>query len=199
MALTRKFLAALGIEPEKIDEIIEAHTDTVDALKAERDNYKTDAELLPGIQQELDELREAADRNKDNPYKAQYDTLKDEFDQYKADVEAKAIHAKKKAAYKSILKEAGIIEKYIDSIARISDIDSYELETDGKIKNHDSVLEAIKKDHADFVEVKKQEGAQKNNPPGGGGGGSDEPSMAALIAQKHNQSVWGVSPKGDNS
>ena len=37
MALSRKFLAALDIPAEKIDEIIKAHSDTVEALKEERD------------------------------------------------------------------------------------------------------------------------------------------------------------------
>ena len=42
MALTRKFLSALGIEEAKIDEIISAHADTVNALKEQRDSYKAD-------------------------------------------------------------------------------------------------------------------------------------------------------------
>ena len=33
MALTRKMLKAMGIEDEKADEIIDAHAETVDALK----------------------------------------------------------------------------------------------------------------------------------------------------------------------
>ena len=33
MALTRRALKAMGIEDEKIDEIITMHTDTVDGLK----------------------------------------------------------------------------------------------------------------------------------------------------------------------
>ena len=37
MSLTRKFLSALGIEDDKVDEIISAHTDTVNALKEQRD------------------------------------------------------------------------------------------------------------------------------------------------------------------
>ena len=53
MALTRKFLTALGVDADKIDEIITAHTDTVEALKEERDKYKADAELLPNVQEEL--------------------------------------------------------------------------------------------------------------------------------------------------
>jgi hypothetical protein len=37
MALTRKMLKAMGIEEEKIEQIIEAHAETVDGLK-EDDN-----------------------------------------------------------------------------------------------------------------------------------------------------------------
>ena len=59
MALTRKFLSALGIEADKVDEIINAHAETVNALKEERDNYKADAEKLPAVQKELDELKKS--------------------------------------------------------------------------------------------------------------------------------------------
>ena len=46
MALTRNFLKALGIEEEKIGEIINAHSETVTALKADIEKYKEDAEKL---------------------------------------------------------------------------------------------------------------------------------------------------------
>ena len=52
MAMTRKFLKAMGIEEEKIEQIIEAHTETVNALKEERDKFKGDAEKLPTVQKE---------------------------------------------------------------------------------------------------------------------------------------------------
>ena len=44
MALSRKFLAAMGIEADKIDEIITAHVETVDGLKKERDDLKEKAD-----------------------------------------------------------------------------------------------------------------------------------------------------------
>jgi hypothetical protein len=59
MSLTRKMLRAMGIEDEKIDEIITAHTETVDALKEQRDQYKADAEKLPNVQKELQGLKES--------------------------------------------------------------------------------------------------------------------------------------------
>ena len=46
MSLTRKMLKAMGIEEDKIEQIIEAHTDVTDSLKADRDKYKEDAENL---------------------------------------------------------------------------------------------------------------------------------------------------------
>ena len=54
MALTRKFLKAMGIEDEKIDQIIEAHTETVSGLKDSLDKAEADAKALPDIQKELD-------------------------------------------------------------------------------------------------------------------------------------------------
>lgn len=42
MALTRKMLKAMGIEDEKIDQIIDAHTETVEGLKDQVSSYKAD-------------------------------------------------------------------------------------------------------------------------------------------------------------
>ena len=60
MSLTRKFLKAMGIEDEKVDQIIEAHSETVDALKEERDGYKADAEKLPEVQRRLEAANKTA-------------------------------------------------------------------------------------------------------------------------------------------
>lgn len=47
MALTRKFLKALEIEGDKADQIIEAHTETVDGLKASLEQAQADAGNCP--------------------------------------------------------------------------------------------------------------------------------------------------------
>ena len=87
MALTRKFLSALGIEEAKIDEIISAHVDTVNVLKEQRDGYKADADKLPAVQKQLDDLK--ASQSGDDPYKEKYEKKTKEFDDYKKGVEAK--------------------------------------------------------------------------------------------------------------
>ena len=101
MALTRKFLKALGIEDEKVDEIISAHTETVDALKAERDGYKADAEKLPGVQSQLDDATAQLNDTKDGGFKAKYEAEHKAFEDYKADIVAKEAHAAKESAVKA--------------------------------------------------------------------------------------------------
>lgn len=144
MALTRKFLAALGIEDDKVDEIIQAHTETVNGLKDEIEKYKTDAEKLPGVTKERDDLKKAADEaDGKNPFKVKYDALKEDFANYKKDVEAKESKAKKGTAYKALLKEAGVSEKRIDAILKVSDVDGLEFDDEGKVKNSADLVKAI--------------------------------------------------------
>lgn len=196
MSLSRKFLAALGIEQDKIDEIIEAHTETVNALKEERDKYKKDAEILPDVQKELDELKQATEKNPDGVYKQQYEDLKSEYDQYKADVEAKETVAKKKEAYRSLLKQVGVSEKRIDAILKVSPYNGVELEKDGTVKGADDIKKSLKEEWADFIVQEETKGAETKNPPAGAGVASTKTlSRAAQVVAKHNEMVYGV--KGD--
>lgn len=168
IALTRKFLSALGIEADKIDEIITAHTETVDALKEQRDTYKADAEKLPGVQKELDDLKAAAGDGKENPYEKKYNDLKQEYDDYKADVTAKETAAKKAAAYRALLKEVGVSEKRLDAVLKVTGMDGIELDDKGGIKDAAKLKDSIKTEWADFIVKTGKKGADVNTPPEGG-------------------------------
>jgi hypothetical protein len=171
MALTRKFLSALGIDADKVDEIINAHTETVDALKNERDKYKADAEKLPEVQKELDGMKEEAAKNSGkNPFEVKYNAIKEEFENYKKEQTAKETKVKKADAYKALLKEAGVSEKRIDAVLRVSDIDGLKLDKDGAVEGKDALLESIKKDWSDFIVTQGTQGAKTPNPPANGGG-----------------------------
>lgn len=169
MSLTRKFLSALGIEDDKVDEIISAHTDTVNALKEQRDTYKADAEKLPAVQKELDDLKAAAEKNGEDAYKVKYDALKEDFDAFKAQQEEKEKHAKKADAYKALLQEVGISEKRIGSVLKVSDIDSIEFDDEGKVKDADALKKSISEEWADFIVQKETTGAKTATPPAGSG------------------------------
>lgn len=195
MALTRKMLKAMGIEDEKIDQIIEEHAETVNALKQQRDQYKVDAEKLPGVQKELDDMKEAAEKDGENPYKAKYEETQKQFDDYKAEVNAKETKAKKTAAYRKLLKDAKVSEKRLDSILKLSPVDDIELDDNGEIKDAADVKKKIEEEWSDFIVTEETHGADSNNPPGGSGGrqgaSGGSKSRAAMIQQQYQNSLYG--------
>ena len=166
MSLTRKMLKAMGIEEEKIDQIIEAHTDTVDGLKSDLSKYKTDAEKLSDVQKELDELKAKGD----DGWKEKYDKLKDEFDQYKNDVQAKETKAAKEAAYRVILKDANLSEKGIEKALKYAEWDKIELGEDGKLKGANDHIKAVREEWAEYVTTTTTTGAKTSTPPANNGG-----------------------------
>ena len=170
MAFTRKMLKAMGIEDEKIDQIIDAHSETVDALKADRDTYKEDAAKLAAVQKELDELKAKGD----DGYKAKYEAEKAAHDALKADIAAKETKKAKTDAYRELLKGANIDEKRIATILRAEapTIDKIELDADGKIKNAEQYTASIKSDWADFVVTQSAKGTNTATPPANGGAAS---------------------------
>lgn len=167
MALTRKFLSAMGIEAEKIDEIINAHSETVTALKDECNKYKSDSEELVAAKKELESLRKKVDDDATEEYKKKYEDVKKEFDDFKNDLKTKEVRTGKENAYKELLKEIGVSEKRIDAIMKVSNesIDKLEINSEGKIKDSDKLTESIKTEWADFIVSEGVKGADTSNPP----------------------------------
>lgn len=164
MALTRKFLKAMGIEDDKIEEIISAHSETVTGLKDEAEKYKADAEKLPSVQAALDKATENASKIEKDPYKVKYDALKEEFEGYKTNVIKKETTASKTAAYKELLKSLNINDKIIDKVVKITDIDAIEL-ADGKIKDAEKISADLKVEWSDFIVTDGMKKANVENPP----------------------------------
>ena len=171
MSLTRKFLASKGIDASVIDEIITAHTETVSGLKDELDKangYKAKADKLDAVEKELNDLKAEVAKNGGKSYEA----LKKEFDDYKADVAKEKARSVKEAAYKDVLKDAGIPEKHWAKIIKYSDIDGVELDDKGQIKAKADILKTVKEEWSDHIETKGKQGAGVTNPPAGVGGGA---------------------------
>lgn len=172
MSLTRKFLSALGIEEDKIEEIILKHSETVTGLKDERDSFKEKAKKFDTVKKELDDLKK--DLNSDDKYKLKYDAIKEEFNTFKADIEKKKTAETKKNAYIKLLKDANIQEKRIDSILKLSSeiYNGIEFDEDGKIKDYDKLKADAEKEWEDFKVVVEQKGAKTPKPPANGGTGT---------------------------
>lgn len=164
MAMTRKFLKAMGIEEEKIEQIIEAHTETVNALKEERDRFKGDAEKLPTVQKELNDLKAKGD----DGWKEKHDKVKKEYDDYKNEVTAKESKAIKEKAVRAFYEEKGITGKNLEIAMRGSraEIDGIEMDGD-KIKDTASLTALVEGDFSALVSTTTKKGAKTATPPGG--------------------------------
>ena len=165
MALTRRMLKAMGISDEQVDEIIAAHTETVDALKEQRDAYKADAEKLADVQKQLDKATADLEAAGKDAYKVKYEALKEEYEGYKTEQTQKESHAAKEKAYRDLLKQAGVSEKRLESVLRVSDVDGVELDDKGGVKDADKLAESVKNEWADFIVTTETRGANTANPP----------------------------------
>lgn len=162
MALTRKMLKAMGIEEEKIEQIIDAHVESVDAIKAERDTYKGDADKLRDVQKELDDLKKS-------DWQQKYEKEHSDFESYKTAQTAKETRASKDKAFRALLRDAGIPEKRHDAILKVTDLGEIELGEDGKIKDADKHTEKVKGEYAEFIVTTFERGAHVATPPANGG------------------------------
>ncbi len=117
MAVTRNFLKGMGLTEEQVGAIIDEHVDTTNALKADRDKYKAEAEKLTEVQKELDDLKAKGD----DGWQAKYEKEHSDFEAYKNEQIAKESRATKEAAYTALLKEANISEKAYKLILNATD------------------------------------------------------------------------------
>lgn len=177
MALTnanvKEILSKAGVDSEHmkdaVNEIIEGHTTSIEALREERDTYKAQAQKAEELQKQLEkaqkDLKDATSDEAENKYKTKYEMLKEEFKEYKKDIEAKATKESKSKAYRDMLKEAGISDKRIEAVLKVSDVDSIEFDDEGNVKDKDELLKGIKDEWSDFIQTADVQGANTDNPP----------------------------------
>lgn len=151
----------MGIEDKAIESIIEAHSETVNGLKADRDKYKEQAEQVPDLQRQLEEAKAASD---DGEWEQKYTEEHQAFEDYKAQVATERADAEKAQAYRGMLMAAGIDPKRIDAIMRVTDLSEVEME-DGKLKEAGKLEEAAKEEWADFVLKQVTKGSNPATPP----------------------------------
>ena len=165
MALTRKMLTAMGIEPDKVDQIIESHSETVEGLKKQAEELREQASKVPTLEKEIEDMK-AAQPTED--WEKKYGELQNEFDGFKAKVEKEHAEAEKSRLYRSMLREAGVDEKRIEAIMKVTDLGEIAVK-DGAIENPDTVKQAITDEWGGFITQTNTQGASVENPPSNSG------------------------------
>ena len=191
MALTRKLLKGMGLTDEQVDTIIEAHTDTVDGLKADVSKYKTDAEKLTDVQKELDDLKAKGD----DGWKEKHDKLKGEFDKYKGDIEAKETKAKVNNAVRSYLESKSITGDNLDlaMMACESIIASAELDGD-KLKDTTALDTLVGSKFKRLVTHTETKGANTANPPANNGNSGVTKADFQKMSYKDRLQIYNENP-----
>lgn len=167
MALTRKYLKSIGLNEDQIEGVIEEHTSVTNDLKETIKTLQADADKLQAVQKELDDLKAQGDGG----YKEKYEAEAKAFKDYKHQVEAEKTAARDDADVLALCKEAGIArESSLRLIAKDFDRSKIKRGEDGKITNHDDLVNSIKTDYADFVGTPGNHGTPPTTPPTGGNG-----------------------------
>ena len=162
MALTAKMLKGLGLTDEQRESILEAHADTVNEIKAERDRLKLDAEKLESVQKELENLKAIGDGG----YKEKYEKEHKAFEDYKADVTAKESKAAKEKAVRAYFESKNITGANLDLAMRGCGEEMAALEMDGEKIKDTKILDAlVDGTYKGLVSTTQTKGANPANPP----------------------------------
>lgn len=191
MALTRKFLAALGIESEKIDQIVEANSESLADIQdklakanAELKEAKSKADTLPDVQKELNDLKAQVAADAKAREGKDYDALKKEYEDYKAEVQEKAVKSAKEKALRDLLSDMKVSDKGTSMIMKYMGVSGIELDEEGKLKDAASIKKAVKEDWSDYIPTVETKGADTKTPPTDGKGGGVAKTREEIMAIK---------------
>jgi hypothetical protein len=176
MAFTRSFLNATGLTEEQVKAVMEEHVSVTDALKADRDKYKAEADKLPGVQKELDDLKGGDD------WKQKYEDEHKAFEDFKAKTAQDAEAAKVQAAYRKLLIEEKIGEKWLDRVMESTNFSGMKLDKDGNLADSDELKKALDKKWGDVKTTITTQGAVVETPPKTDNSGFESMNLADKMA-----------------
>lgn len=168
MSLTRQLLKDLQLSDESIEQIIAAHIETVNALKAERD----------AAANELEALRAASGQSAAEVQAA--------FDAYRAKVEADQDTAKALKLIRLAMLQAGCNEKAIDLLIQAVDPAELKLEN-GSLKNGAAIIAELRSKYAAFFAQPVRMAAPTIQPPIPTGGALTREDISRMSAEEINR------------
>lgn len=159
MAFTRSFLSATGLTEEQVKAVMEEHVSVVDALKADRDKFKADAEKAADLQKQLEDIKGGED------WKSKYEEEHKAYEDFRQKTAQDAEAAKVRAAYRKMLIEEKIGEKWLDRVMESTDFSCIRLDKDGNLADSDKLKDALDAKWGDVKTTVTEKGANVEKPP----------------------------------
>lgn len=182
--------AEIEVPKDVLGQICTLHTTANEDLNEDVKTLKADLEKA---ERERDTYKAKVPKEgEENPFEKKYNDIKKEFEDFKADTVAKETTAKKSHAIREWYKNAvGISEKRLDSVMKVTNLDNYELDENGAIKDVDKHTETAKTEWADFVETKTVVNTRTPNPPASNGEPNKNVSRASQLANEYHTNLYG--------
>ena len=175
MAMTRKALKAMGLTEEQVDSIIEMHLEVKNGLEEQMKAYKADAEKLPNVQKELDDLKKGDGQD----WKSKYEAEKTAHEKTKSDYTAMETAATNEKLFRDVLTSVGIMGKRADQIVKMTDMTQFTVKN-GVYEDANAVEKHVREEYSEFVPTKETKGANVPNPPGNSGGKMTKEQIASI-------------------
>lgn len=169
MSITRKFLEGMGLSAEAVEAIVEANSQSLSAIKAERDSLKSENERLTG------ELK-----SKTEGLEAEMAKLKKEYEDYKSETTAKEVKAEKQKLYSELLLANNIPQNRLNAILRLTDFDAIEVE-DGKLKGEKELKANIETEWGEYI---LKDGTANDTPP--------HPPAKGNVSQMTREAIFAI-------
>lgn len=163
-SIIKKYTSEDGSIPSNaVAKLAQAVSSSVGREFVEKERYSKKLEEIEALKTEKQTAEDSATTAE--KWKTKYQALKDDFEAYKGEQTKKETRSAKEKAYRELLKQAGVSEKRLDAVLRVSDVDSVELDDKGAVKDADKLTESIKGEWSDFIETTTTKGADTARPP----------------------------------
>lgn len=159
---------------EKEQQIMEGHIAVTDGLKDKIETLQAEADKVPELQREL----ESKDSGED--YKAKYEKEHADFEEFKKKTAEDAEASKVRSAFRKLLVEEKISDKWIERIMKTQDFSGMKLDKDGNLHDVDAIRKTVNDDFGEYKTTITERGADVEKPPHNNNGGMSKEDILKI-------------------
>ncbi len=160
----KAILTKQGVPSEFIDSTVEALKVEMTKEFVSKKQYERKRDEVDTLNSKIADLEIDLKKANTDEYKAKYEELEKEYNDFKTGIETEKTNAVKSSTLREQLKAEGFNEKMIKLLEKNFDLESIEIEED-KIKGWEDMIKPIREEYADFIPKDTQQGNPPATPP----------------------------------